>query len=216
MMNKNILNFNLNEKSRFAFVFEQPFEELTLCSDVRVDLLNTKTYHLSNDCLQHNLAILIYFLKHGLDNKLQLHSSIRQDLGYLWNEKLADSSEVELYYATLEGRKYWVGKDYILFDTPDSFKESLTTWMYNDASGEIVIEITPSYRWHFDDPDPNDSSYITYDEFMKDYKPILLLKIPKHIAEAWLKQAQDLLRIVQTNIARTSAKMGIKIDNQNK
>lgn len=35
------------------------------------------------------------------------------------------------------------------------------TWIYN-IDNKIVIEITPTYKWHFDEPDEESDEYITY------------------------------------------------------
>jgi len=137
----------------------------------------------------------IGFLGVAIENKLTLHPSIRQDLGYLWNEYCSDESRIN--FATEEDDSTeWVGEKYILWPSSGYFNPRLTTWLYNNDQGEIILEVAPSYRWHFQDPKPGER-YYTYAEFIKNYQPVLFRIIPKEIAKGWINQAQGLLQEVE-------------------
>lgn len=80
---------------------------------------------------------------------------------------------------------------YWLFSTSND----LQTWIYT-INKRIIIEISPSYPWHYLDP-KDDEPFETFEQFMKNYKPIAIHEISKETAQEWLKQAQDYLDIVE-------------------
>ena len=195
-MKEVILKLLLNESEGFVFKAADPIDEILFCDDIEVDLLVDERYRLLSDCFQYTLRRLIDHLDSVINCKLLLHKSIQRDLGFLWDEYLADSSAIDFYCEEIEGIKSWIGTKYILFETPGSFEKNLTTWLYNNEKGEIILEITPGYKWHFQDPELGDE-YFTYEEFIKNYKPILFRTIPKVVAEEWLVKLHELLKIVE-------------------
>ena len=54
------------------------------------------------------------------------------------------------------------------------------TWLYNQ-NNKIYLEITPGYMWHFSDQ-INKEDFIPYDEWIKNYKPLVIIEIDKVIA----------------------------------
>jgi len=65
------------------------------------------------------------------------------------------------------------------------------SWMHNDQDGNIVFQITPLYPWHRTTKKdfPN---RISYNKFIKNYKPIIKVLIPKVNLLAWIDQAKVL------------------------
>jgi len=113
------------------------------------------------------------------------------DLGYLWNEKLSGKKLPMTMDA--EGNKFWVGRQFILFDSP----EPATTWLF-EKNKKFWIEITPVYPWHYKEPKKGEK-FITYEEFVQTYKPIALIEISRETLDEWLKRVQELLKIVEAN-----------------
>jgi hypothetical protein len=133
-----------------------------------------------------------------VNNKAKLHASIAdQDLGYLRNKGLHEcGNSPELDQENHLPATLW---------SPTGNKEGIcTTWLYNNDQGDIIMQITPSYRWHFFDP-KEDENYITYEEFMQNYQPILFRTIPKEVAQEWLIQVEQLAAKIKDNEIKASA-----------
>ena len=71
------------------------------------------------------------------------------------------------------------------------------TWLYN-KNNEIILEITPTYPWHFDKPAKNES-FVPYEEFIKNYKALVIAKIDKKQAQEWLDIAYELMQTIRKN-----------------
>ncbi len=65
------------------------------------------------DFIIEAITTLNIMLKRALQGRLELHGSIQENIGYLWNEHLQNKRD--LPYDMLEGRKYWVGLRYSLW-----------------------------------------------------------------------------------------------------
>jgi NAD+--asparagine ADP-ribosyltransferase len=142
----------------------------------------------SNDFISEALSVLQKLLKKAIDKELELHGSIvSKGIGFLSNENFQNSTDLVM----IKGKEgeYWVGDKYLLWESME-----YQTWIYN-IDNEIVIEITPTYRWHFDEPDESDE-YITYQEFQKNYTTCFTKTISKSVAENWLNQCQNILSIL--------------------
>jgi len=136
-------------------------------------------------------------LQIAIDGRRVLHNSIKHDLGYLWNEYLQEKNGHDFVEKPVENSTRWVGTEYLLFSTPRSF----STWIYNKDS-DIYLEITPTYPWHFLEPKKNEK-FVSYDEFIKKYKPLMIIKIEKKVARKWLKVLSKLEAIAQKNYEKT-------------
>ena len=93
-------------------------------------------------------------------------------------------------------KPYWIGFDYNIWSTYGDANPLITTWLYNDENNNIIIEMTRDYPWHFIELDSpsEDPDYITYEEFMKDYKPLIYRVIPRYVAITWLEQVMKVYR----------------------
>ena len=197
LMNLKILNQNL-----ITLDSDYTLEETYLCDDVTLSLhLDTdKKYVLSYDCLQYSISTFRGMLQQALESSLGLHDSILLDVGLLWNEKANDDTVFSFEYEIIENTEHWVGLKNLLWSTPGNIKPDLSTWLYNDKNGNIIFEVTPTYHWHYSDPEPDDKDYITYEEFMKNYKPLIIKQIPKDVANEWLSQVNELLKFFEAKL----------------
>ncbi len=153
-------------------------------------------YKLYSDNIFRALIKFEDLLRAVLSYKFVLNSSINptsrsQDIGYLWNETLRDKDYI-IKKIGEDGIPYWAGEKYILWLVN---KPRLTTWLYN-WDNKIIFEVTPN--WNYDEPKKN-KNYMTYEKFLKNYKPCLFKEIPKETAETWLKQVQELLAVIKIN-----------------
>jgi hypothetical protein len=152
-----------------------------------------------------NSAILVFYvlLKKAVKNKLKLHKSIIQDIGFLYNEE--SEGKEGFFYTKLENRDYWIGNRSNLW-SPVVIYGNLQTWIYNNEAGDIIFEITPVYPYHYCDPE-EEPNFIPYEEWMKDYKPFLIRTIPKDVAQRWLEQTKLLLKQIKKNIKKREKEM---------
>jgi len=189
----NLIKFILNPDEKITFVGkDEPLQESLTYYGMLITFegKNLKLVLYENFIFE-GIEVFICLLKKVINNKAGLPSSIDQDLGYLWNQKMhADSDNKEKY--ELPG-PLWCSTGH-----EEGICES---WLYNNDQGDIILEITPSYRWHFFDPEEGEN-YITYEEFMQNYKPILFRTIPKEVAQQWLMQAEQLYAKIQENEAK--------------
>ena len=66
-----------------------PIEKLYPCDEVTITLYDeNNAYNLAEDCVRVELESLQGLLSSTLRNSALLHESIKQDIGYLWNEEL--------------------------------------------------------------------------------------------------------------------------------
>src|SRR6185295_2879963 len=129
------------------------------------------------DYLPDDIIAFRDLLSKGLKNELQLHPSITEDIGYLKNimekhnqqefpdDKWTKSSN--LVYENDEYYSLWVGTQYLLWGHND-----LKTWIYNDKTGNIILEVTPLYPDLF--TEDKSTIKISYDVWIKSYKPFLI------------------------------------------
>lgn len=189
-----ILSLNLSETEKILFETDVLEKDLLFCDEIYVNFDDqNELYRLAYDCLQYNLHSLEGLLTKAIKKELKLPVSIDNNIGYLWNIYLDDREGEGFEYFLLEGRKKWIGTRYILWESSSS---NLTTWIYNDRSENIVLEVTPDYRWHFMDPEPGDE-FITFEEFMKNYKPLFRKVVPYSVAKEWLVKTQKLLKKIE-------------------
>jgi len=188
-----ICEFNLNDHEKIVIKSADSLEDIHFCDDIEIYFISdNQDYRLFFDCFQYTLRSFIADFNDAINNKLSLHSSIKQDLGYLWNEYLSGESKITF----IKDNNSWVGKRYILWSSPGGLDQRLTTWLYNNENGEIILEITPSYKWHFQDPEPGEN-YITYQQFIKNYQPLLFRTIDREVAKKWIIEAQEILSRVE-------------------
>ncbi len=193
MINYNI-DFTINKKTTIRICLEENLNLLDCCCHVDMILLyENKQYLLSGADLKDNMYILKNVLKKVLNNQLQLHLSIIQDIGYLYNEKLR--LKPGLVYEKFENRAYWVGGKHLLWGC------DLVTWLYNDSDGNIILHITPFYTGDLIDngeDDDEEADARAYESWMAtEYKPFYTTVISSDTARLWLRLAENIYNKIQ-------------------
>jgi len=154
---------------------------------------NTEYIINQHDHLMPQLEYFYYFLQRSIKNKLQLLKSIKENLGFLWHQDLHICSIIS--QEELENKEDWKGARYLIWGGGE-----FDTWLYNQ-NNKIYLEITPRYPWHFSDPTkevnfiPED--FISFDEWIKSYKPLALIEIDKTTAQQWLEQTKFLMKEIK-------------------
>jgi len=201
MSNHNV-TFTLHDAQKIIIELANPVQKLDCCTEAPIVFLqDSKKVILSTDSVQNNMTILKNILEKALSNKLQLHTSIKEDIGYLYNQYsdflCNKKSKVQdnFGYTKLEGTDIWAGNKYNLWNS------DVISWIYNDADGSIIFELTPAYPENFYYTKLKPQT-IPYQEWIKGYKPYLIEKIPHNIAQQWLDQANAILKQIDKNIKR--------------
>lgn len=151
---------------------------------------------LKNDFLYEGLVTFISMLKKAVVNELKLHNSLTEDLGYMWSKKLHGETD---FVKNKNG--LWVGQLNLLWNTSCDNELVTTTWLYNDDQGKIILKITPTYVWKFDDP-VTGNDLKEHDNFLQNYQPILSRVISTQIAKQWLAKSQNLLEQIDAKLAK--------------
>lgn len=186
--------FAIDENNRIRFDMPATETDAFRYHEISVILSCNKDFEINlyNDFLIAALRDLSGSIELCLNGGAVLHPSITKDIGYLWNEYLHD---VELPIETdSEGYSFWVGRKYLVWD---SAKSKAASWLY-EKDGKFWLEVTPGYPWHFPDS-AEDEALISYEEFMKTYKPIALFEVSRETLEKWLKRVDELIPVVEAN-----------------
>jgi hypothetical protein len=140
------------------------------------------------------------FISQLLQGNKQLDESFNNNIGYIGNYYNASVFDNKHYIDNMifkndffESIPYWIGENHTLCGY-----RHRQTWLYNDDFGNIILEVTPSYY----SLNKRRQNKISFEKWMKKYKPILKRTISKEIAQQWLLQMEDLLAIINQNIAR--------------
>jgi len=191
MKNITELFFVLNKNERIIIQLPVSIDIISACDDVIIKFIhNDNNIMLANDCFLHVLRQLKSKLKLALGTKLFLHDSITQDIGLMWN-KMLYGDKAGLVFEKHENQDFWVGNRYLLWSTPGSINPSLSTWLYNDQNGNIILHITPEHKDIFT------ISRKKFDKWMKAYEPFLIKVISQNTAHIWLDQVNELLEIIE-------------------
>ncbi len=172
-----ILVPNLEDKSNYYY---RTSEKLHKFDVVTVLLkINGVEIVLSIDAINEVLMLLSGSLELALNNKIILPMNIKiGGLGSVFN--------INTHYERLDSINFsqfwlWSGR-------------GMQSWLYN-RGGKLYLEIAPSYPWLYADPTEEEKldAYITFDQFMKEYKPILVIEIDRSIAQKWLDSCRRIL-----------------------
>ncbi|MCX5922876.1 MAG: hypothetical protein NTX86_06145 [Candidatus Dependentiae bacterium] len=178
----------IDDSQFLSMVIPFEYERLHVCDEIKIffETSDNIQYLLFDDSISFALEPFKVLLTEAIDNACKLHDSIKENIGFLWNQELSGRVSLPLK----SGTNFWVGEHNLLWE-----KRGLSTWLYN-RDNDIVLEIAPVYKWHYIEPKKSDTDYITYDEWIKNYKPLKIIKIDKRVAEEWLKKTEELLAIM--------------------
>lgn len=190
-MTQSYITFKLNSNQSIKFILPCKKEEVFLTDEININFCNDKIIYsiYEHDCISYSLRKFINSLKDAINTQLQLHESIQQNIGFLWHNYLHSDGGSKFVEIEYEGQTFWIGERYLLWTT-----KKINTWLYN-KNEKIILELTPSYPWHFADPEDVGTEYFTFAHFINEYKSILIVEIDKCIAINWLAQAEELLEL---------------------
>ena len=189
----NNIVFSLNDSNYITIALKERLALVNFCSAALIILcFRGKKYQVVEDSLYYYMDLFHTLLTKAIHNKFRLHESINDDIGYLGNE----SFQNKLYLVYEGPDDEWVGEKHSLWAG-----NGFATWLYNDVNGAIILEIAPFYPFHYKNFE-DDSFFIPYEEWIKQYAPYLLQEIPKKVAQQWLHQIDSLLVTIRENTER--------------
>ena len=183
---KNIL-FRINNKQYIKIIVACPDQIFSHRFDPVTILFysDKKKYILSeHDHLGPEIETLNWFFKAIINDDLELPKEIVEDLGYLYNEEIYHKS-IRPEGINKKGIHY-----YLMLDGNKN-----TTWLYT-KNNLIFLQITPSYLWHYSDPEEHEK-FIPYDEFIKNYKSCLTVEIKKETMAEWATQSDEIIKSIR-------------------
>ncbi|MCX5922997.1 MAG: hypothetical protein NTU89_00345 [Candidatus Dependentiae bacterium] len=200
-----LLRFNIDETKKEAIVINEPIDAIVLYDFINIHFSGEKKYELAQDCFDHVVEEFKYTIKKAINEKSRLHPSLYNNgqislLGYQWCKYLKKNDRKDLVYGNEDTGIPWIGYKYTLFETSHDI-DTPASWLYNDEHGNIIFELTPVYPWYYSKPGSGET-FIKYSEWMKTYQPILIRTISKQTAKQWLKQIDDLIKVVKKNDKR--------------
>ena len=194
------LFFQLSSEEKIVLSFEEPIGRWIPCDNIPLIFSHSdRELLLSVKSIRESMTLLIVLLTSALKNKLHIDKSITKDIGFLWNQEI--QKKPGLVYMKLENKDYWIGLNNLLWTTPTNVEPTVSTWIYNNSKGEIVLEITPDYPWHFRAPN-RDELYVDYEKWISKYEPFVIWTISTEIATRWINQAQEILNKIDQNIKK--------------
>lgn len=191
-----ILTFVLTPDTKITINAAEPITMIGCCYDDEVIFENNnKKIDLGSQTVRDDIATLNGPLRKALNNALHLDETITDILGYLFNQYTYQLStdDVEEYVFFKEVDNFWVG------DRHQIWTSLYSTWLYNNESGAIVFEIAPVFPGFFTGKDLDVDAY---HEWMKSFKLYYQTIIPRAIAQKWLEQTDELLKIIDDNTRR--------------
>ena len=148
--------------------------------------------------VQYYLEIFEYQLQKALSNDLQLHSSLTEDIGLLYN-KYKKKPLNFVHAKSKNGIAAWVGDRYELWGYG-----LCTTWIYNNNNGSIMFELSNIYPGFFIEcvPKQEQKNIVPFKQWIQDYKPYFIQEISQDVAQQWLRQVKSVLATIQANTER--------------
>ena len=163
-------------------------DECKFCANIDLDYIDEANKITIRFGYDHFPSFCSFISKFGriqqLINNEAIFDDSSNDLGFEWNQfyqgLIKDTDVLEKYHFESNSHK--------------QIRPYFNSWLYNDKDGNVIFEITPFYPWHGESKKSN-PDFITYKQFMKNYKPILKTIIPKENLIQWIAQAKELGKI---------------------
>ncbi len=124
--------------------------------------------------------VAMNFIQNLIENKKFFDTSVTSDLGFEWNQ----------FYEGLIKNTDILEKYHFVSNAHKLIRPYYNSWFYNDEHGNVIFEITPFYPFHYETKKTH-PDFITYKQFMKNYKPTLKMIIPKERLIEWNEQAKS-------------------------
>lgn len=200
-MNIDILKFRINDNENIIIPLDEPDDIIDYSYVAKAELIiRDQVTIIGSGAIGMQAVKLQRLLKPVIAGQRPLHKSIKNSIGYYYNQDLNEENP-DIFLIQSEESKYWIGSQYLLWTTDSNIKNhQYATWLYNDSSGNIIFEVTPLYPEDY--VDPEDLAEVqAYKEWMKiSYKTFFTCIISKEVAMQWLSQANLILKTIEENV----------------
>lgn len=184
--------FRINDEMFLDMVLTSDLNSLSRFDEISVLFRNNDVEYVLyyNDFIIEAVRSLNNGLHKSLQNDKELHLEfIKQDIGLWYNKYIQKINEDENCLVDDLSAKYY------LWATPT--KIGTISWIYN-YNGEIIFEVTPMYKWHYDEPEEVEDFY-QFEAFVNNYSPYVKVNLEKTIAQQWLKKCEEILFFIERN-----------------
>ncbi|HSW76594.1 MAG TPA: hypothetical protein VLG50_06090 [Candidatus Saccharimonadales bacterium] len=167
-------------------------DDCEICAKCDIDYVNEEKNIIIRFGYDHTSSFCYTIAESGfiqkiIEGKNTLNPNIG-DLGFEWNQYfqgIIKDTDVDKYLFCTNSHK--------------QIRPYFSSWIYNDKDGNIIFEITPFYPWHAETKKSH-ADFITYKQFMKNYKPTLKTIIQKKYITKWIDQAKELKKTLIDNL----------------
>lgn len=167
--------------------------ECETCTEIDIDYVNEK----NNLCIRFgykpfrsfcNFIINSEVIQELINGTRTLDKNIINDVGFEWNEYFAGKRG-----PTKADQYFWVSNDH------KQIRPYYSSWLYNDEEANVIFKITPDYPWHYETKKTCPEK-ISYNEWIKNYKPIVKTIVSKENLKQWITQAKELAKVYKLNL----------------
>ncbi|HEX2977744.1 MAG TPA: hypothetical protein VHO47_01350 [Candidatus Babeliales bacterium] len=170
-------------ENKFNYYYE-PTERFHRFDEITIDYRNGGSINLYHDVLDDGPNALYLTLQSVQQKTCELPCWIEiGDLVRCLNESHEDGAEQK--YKDIDFSNFW------LWSTAGGAQSFVYT-----RNGKIYLEIGYIYKWHSRERKDSDTDFISYEEFAKNYKPILIQEITDETAQEWSAQCETWLKEV--------------------
>ena len=164
---------------------------------------NQKSLCLRRVNVGYDLYYIAEHIQQCIDHQkmLPLGFSKSIDLGILCNEHTQKIILAEEAGKPLETWS-WLGSSLHFLENKGASFQSCETWLYNDADGQIVMQVNTVYPWFYKEA-PSKDLEISYDDWLPSYKILYKTIISKNVAQMWIKELNDLYATLELNTLST-------------
>jgi hypothetical protein len=172
-----------NVEDKYNYCFE-PTDQLHAYDEITVILYQNST---PLDVAKNSLDFIIEPLQTALEELLNSSRNLPPhfkpgDIGRMYNEAVHYQDEADDHYFKITHFTLW------------NYSE-VSVWLYK-KNNIIYLEFSPRYPWLYWDPE-EPTPTISFENFMKDYKPIALYELDRNTILSWLSCYTNIMQNVQ-------------------
>lgn len=188
-MNK-VLTLQINQNDDVYFVTVADLQDIEVFYTIFKAYLNTdnKLIKIHRFSTGRDFYDFICSLEEALNNERKISKELGKNvnLGLLWNEHTQKIILAEEAGKPLKSWD-WSGDDLLFLGNKADEFSSCITFLYNDEQGNIVLEVSSTYPWFFGE-DPPEDLYVSYDDWLPEYKILYKTIISKDTVQKWIKE----------------------------
>ena len=198
-----LTNLTINNRDSLQCITSVDGNDINLYNTVFTIWLLRKNHEMLNIdgfAVGHDLWEFWEDIKEALEQKRKIPKELREsaELGLLWNHHIQKIVLAEEADKPLKSWS-WIGDDLLFFANKGAGLNSSITFLYNNEQGEIVLEVCAVYPWFFGE-DSSVDQYISYDDWLPEYKTLYREVISYDTAKNWIKHLQDLYNKMNANM----------------